>query len=59
MMQFCAWMIQPERVLRRGQVVAQHQIKLIIGSAATGDRSDGIVRNTVSFRKDHRGFIGV
>ena len=50
-------MIKPHRVFRRGQVVAQDQIQLILAVPHPGNRCDGVVRLTVRFREDHR--VGV
>ena len=52
-------MIYAQRVFLGGDVVSQHQVKLVHIAVLAGNGSDGVVRLAVSFRKDESSLIGV
>ena len=45
--------IEPQRMLLGGEVVAQHQVQLIALAAAAGNRGDGVVRLPIGLGKNH------
>ena len=52
-------MVQAQRMLRRGEVIAQDEVKLKRIFPAAGDGRDGVVRNAVRFGEDHGGFVRI
>ena len=52
-------MIYAERMLLGGDVVAEHQIQLVIIAALSGDGGDGVVRLAVRLRIDEGRLIRV
>ena len=52
-------MVQAQRMLRRGEVIAQDEVKLKRIFPAAGDGRDGVVRNAVRFDEDHGGFVRI
>ena len=49
----------PERMLFGCQVVSQHEVHFIISASSAAYRSDGIMRDSVSFSKYTNGFVAV
>ena len=52
-------MVQAQRMLRRGEVIAQDEVKLKRIFPAAGDGRDGVVRNAVRFGEDHGSFVRI
>ena len=57
--QFSMGMVHAQRMLRSGDVVAQHQIQLILAVPHPGDGGNGVVGLTIRLGKDKAAFIGV
>ena len=52
-------MVHAQRMLRGGDVIAQHQIQLILAVPHPGNGGDGVVGLVVGLGKDKAAFIGV
>ena len=57
--QLCMRMVHTQRMLRGGDVVAQHQIQLILAVPHPGNGGNGVVRLAVGLGKDKATLIGV
>ena len=51
--------VDAQRVFRRGDVVAEHEVQLESAVPHPGDGGDGVVRLTVGLSVDEAGFVGV
>ena len=51
--------VETQRVLRRGQVVAQHQVQLIVLPPPAGDGGDGVVGLAVGLSQNHGALVGI
>ena len=59
MVEFGVGVVQAQRVLLGGQVIAQHQIQFKLPVPHPGDGGDGVVGDAVGLGQDHRRLVGV
>ena len=59
MVELCVGVVDAQRMLRRGDVVAQHQIELELAIPHPGDGGDGVVRLAVGLGVDKAALVGV
>ena len=57
--QLCVGMVDTQRMLLGCNIVAQHQIQLVILTSAAGNGGDGVVGLAAGLRIDESGLIGV
>ena len=58
-MQLCMGVVHAQRMLRGGDVIAQHEIQLILAVPHPGYGGDGVVRLAVGLGKDKAALVGV
>ena len=57
--QLCMGVVHTQRMLRGGDVVAQHQVQLILAVPHPGDGRDGVVGLAIGLGKDKAALVGV